>query len=74
MVEPRAWEDGDPTVPEAATEEPHILSGEEEDERGARREEQQEHAPRPVWPMADDPMRQAGESSPAPAQRHPARR
>jgi len=74
MVEPRKRQDVDPTVPEDATDEPKILSGEEEDERSARREEQQERAPRPVWPMADDPLRQAGESSPAPAQRHPAQR
>lgn len=69
MAEPRTNRRGDPTVPEEATEEPHILSGDEEDERGARREEQQEHAPHPIWPMADDPLRQAGESSPAPAKR-----
>ncbi len=74
MVEPRKTQDGDGTVPEEATDEPKILSGEEEDERSARREEQQERAPQPVWPMADDPLRQAGESSPAPAQRHPTKR
>jgi hypothetical protein len=60
----------DPTVPEAATEEPHILSDEEEDDRAARREEEQDHAPHPIWPDADYPFRQAGESSPAPAHRH----
>jgi hypothetical protein len=61
---------GDPTVPEEATEEPHIRGDEEEDERAARREEQQEHAQHPIWPDADDPLRQAGESSPAPGKRH----
>jgi len=69
MVQPRIQEPPDPTVPEQATEEPYIRSGQEEDERGARREEQQEHSARPIWPEADDPLRQAGESSPAPAKR-----
>jgi hypothetical protein len=76
MAEPRTPEtdqadraDADPTVPEEATEEPHILSDEDEDERGARREFQQEHAAHPIWPMADDPLRQGGESSPPPAKR-----
>ncbi|HMF41430.1 MAG TPA: hypothetical protein VKQ32_12080 [Polyangia bacterium] len=62
--------DTDPTVPEEATVEPHILSDEEEDERAARREEQQEHSTRTLWPDADYPLRQAGESSPAPGKRH----
>jgi hypothetical protein len=70
MVEPPARRpDSDPTVPEEAIEEPHIRSDEEEDERGARREDQQDHAQRPIWPEADDPFRQAGESSPAPSHR-----
>jgi hypothetical protein len=69
MAQPRWKERGDPTVPEAATDEPHILSEDEEVERAARREAQQEHAAHPIWPMADYPLRQAGEMSPAPAQR-----
>ena len=69
MAQPRWKERGDPTVPEEATDEPHILSEDEEVERAARREEQQEHAAHPIWPMADYPLRQAGEMSPAPAQR-----
>jgi hypothetical protein len=71
MVEPRlpSGSEGDPTVPEEATVEPHIRSDEEEDERAARREEQQEGARHPIWPDADYPLRQAGESSPAPRQR-----
>lgn len=69
MAQPRWNRRGDPTVPEAATEEPHILSEDEEMERAARREEQQEHAAHPLWPMADFPLRQAGEMSPAPAKR-----
>jgi hypothetical protein len=69
MAQPRWPSRGDPTVPEEATEEPHILSEYEEIERAARREEQQEHTARPIWPMADYPLRQAGEMSPAPAHR-----
>ena len=64
MAQPRWKERGDPTVPEEATDEPHILSEDEEVERAARREEQQEHAAHPIWPMADYPLRQAGEMSP----------
>lgn len=56
-------------VPEEATEEPHILSEDEEDARAARRMERQEQSPYPIWPDAHDPLRQAGESSPAPWQR-----
>ena len=70
MAEPQSFNPRDPTVPEEATEEPHIRGDEEEDERGARREDQQDHAAHPIWPDADDPLRQAGESSPAPAKRH----
>ena len=62
-------QDADPTVPEEATVEPHIRSDEEEDERGALREQQQEESRHPIWPDADDPLRQGGESSPAPAHR-----
>lgn len=69
MAQPRREKRGDPTVPEAATDEPHILSQDEEVERAARRTEQQEHAVHPIWPLADYPLRQAGEMSPAPAQR-----
>jgi len=69
MAQPRSGGNGDSTVPEDATDEPHTLAGEEEDERGARRAEQQERSPHPVWPQADDPMRQGGESSPAPDKR-----
>jgi hypothetical protein len=57
-------------VPEEATDEPHILSDEEQDQRAARREEQQEHSRWPIWPDADYSLRQAGESSPAPGKRH----
>ena len=69
MVQPRTQQPRDPTVPEEATDEPRIRSGQEEDERGARREDQQDHSARPIWPEADDPLRQAGESSPDPAKR-----
>jgi hypothetical protein len=61
---------GDPTVPEDAVVEPHILSENEEEERAARRNEQQEQSPYPIWPNADNPLRQGGESSPAPGKRH----
>jgi len=71
MAQPRSpsTRDDDPTVPEAAGVEPHIRGDEEEDERAARREEQQEHTPHTIWPDADYPLRQGGESSPAPAKR-----
>ena len=70
MAESRSdLEKGDPTVPEDAAEEPLIRGDEEEDERGARREEQQDRAPHPIWPEANDPLRQGGESSPARAKR-----
>jgi hypothetical protein len=69
MAEPRWNQQGDPTVPDEAEEEPRIKGGEEEDERGARREEQQDRAPHPIWPEPDDPLRQGGESSPDPAKR-----
>ena len=61
---------GDPTVPENAAVEPHILSQEEEKDRGARRADLQERSPHPIWPNADNPLRQGGESSPAPGKRH----
>lgn len=70
MAEPRSALPGDPTVPEAATEEPHIRGDSEEDDRAARREDQQEHSPHPIWPDADYPFRQGGEMSPAPTKRH----
>ena len=70
MVGPESTQAADSTVPDEATEEPHIRSDEEEDERGARREDQQDHATHPIWPEANDPLRQGGESSPAPAHRH----
>jgi hypothetical protein len=69
MAEVRSRPRGDSTVPEEATEEPHIRGGDEEDARGAQRADQQEHAPHPIWPDADDPLRQGGESSPDPAKR-----
>ena len=72
MAEPRlpTMTPNDPTVPEEATDESRIRGDEDEDERAARREEQQEHAPHPIWPDADYPYRQGGEMSPAPAKRH----
>jgi hypothetical protein len=69
MVGAELTQAADLTVPEDATEEPHIRSDDEEDERGARREDQQDHATHPIWPDADDPLRQGGESSPAPTHR-----
>jgi hypothetical protein len=69
MAEPQSSQHTDSTVPEEATEEPRIRGDEEEDERGARREDQQDRSQHPVWPDADDPLRQAGESSPDPAKR-----
>jgi hypothetical protein len=59
----------DPTIPEEATEEPHIRGDEEEDERATRREDSQEQSTHPIWPDADYPLRQGGESSPSPAHR-----
>lgn len=56
-------------MPEDASQEPHTRGDEEEDQRGALRTDQQDHSPTPVWPEADDPLRQGGESSPDPAKR-----
>jgi hypothetical protein len=72
MAEPRSPStlEEDPTVPEEAKVEPHIRGDEEEDERAARREDEQEHSPHTIWPDADYPWRQGGESSPAPDKRH----
>jgi hypothetical protein len=69
MAEPQSKQAAGSTVPEEATEEPQIRGDEEEDERGARREDQQDQSVHPIWPEADDPLRQGGESSPAPAHR-----
>jgi hypothetical protein len=70
MAEPRSASFGDPTVPEQATDEPHTRGDQEEDDRAVHREDQQERSTHPIWPDADYPFRQAGESSPAPAKRH----
>jgi hypothetical protein len=69
MVEARSKQAFSSTIPEDAAEEPHIRSDEEEDERGAQREDQQDRASHPIWPEPDDPLRQGGESAPAPAHR-----
>jgi hypothetical protein len=70
MPEPRSASLDDPTIPEEATDEAAIRGDREEDDRAARREAQQEHTPHPIWPDADYPFRQGGESSPAPGKRH----
>ena len=70
MAEPRSSAPSDPTVPEEATEETRTRGDEEEDDRASRREAQQEHTAHPIWPDADYPFRQGGESSPAPGKRH----
>jgi len=70
MTRPGSAASDDPTVPEDAVVEPHILSAHEEEERAARRDDLQERSPHPIWPNADNPLRQAGESSPAPGKRH----
>jgi hypothetical protein len=57
------------SVPEDAQQEPHTESVAEEDERAARREDQQDRSAHPIWPEADDPLRQPGESSPRPEKR-----
>ena len=43
MVEPRLDQQGDPTFPKRQSRKPHKID-KEEDERGARREDQQEQA------------------------------
>ena len=60
----------DPSVPEDAVVEPHTRSEDEEEERTAHRAELQERSRHPIWPDADNPLRQGGESSPAPGKRH----
>jgi hypothetical protein len=54
-------------VPEAATTEPRIVTPEEDAERAAREQERQDHAP--YRSGGADPLRQPGESSPAPERR-----
>ena len=56
-------------IPEEATEEPRTLSPDEDAERAARRLERDENGPRTRWPGPDDPLRQGGELSAAPARR-----
>ena len=56
-------------IPEEATEEPRTLSPDEDAERAARRLERDENDPRTRWPGPDDPLRQGGELSAAPARR-----
>jgi hypothetical protein len=56
-------------VPEAASEEPAILTPQEDAARATQRQAEQEREEKPVWPQPNDPGRQAGESSPAPEKR-----
>jgi hypothetical protein len=64
---PTTQDDG---VPEEATVEPRILTPEEDARRAERRLDWQEQMHTRRWPLANDRMRQPGELSPAPAQRH----
>lgn len=58
-------------IPEAATQEPEILSPEEYARRATRRLDRREHEEdeRQRWPQPKDPLRPPGESSPAPEHR-----
>lgn len=56
-------------VPEAASEEPRTVTPDEDAERATRRLEHQERRNEPLYPAPEDPGRQAGEPSPAPAKR-----
>ena len=56
-------------IPEAASEEPRTVTPEEDAERATRRLERQERRGESIYPAPEDPGRQAGELSPAPAKR-----
>jgi hypothetical protein len=56
-----------PDIPEDATEEPRILTPEEDAERAARRADLEESEQLEIWPEPNDPLRQPGELSPPPA-------
>ena len=57
-------------VPEEATEEPVILTPEQDADRAARRLALQEGDPSHIdWPTAGNPLRAPGELSPTPAHR-----
>jgi hypothetical protein len=56
-------------VPEAATQEPRVLTPGEDADRATRRMEQQERLGKAVYPRPGDPGRQEGEPSPAPDKR-----
>lgn len=57
-------------VPEEATNEPEILTPEEDAQRAARRLESQEGERPGRWPHTNDPLRQPGELAPAPDKRN----
>ena len=59
----------DTNAGEEATEEPPILTPAEAAERAARRLDVQEREQVDDWPLPHDPLRQPGESSPAPDKR-----
>jgi hypothetical protein len=56
-------------VPEAATEEPPILTPEQVADRATRRLEEQENRIDPMYQNPDDPTRQPGVLSPPPEKR-----
>lgn len=60
----------DEGVPEEATVEPRILTPEEDARRAERRLDWQERWHLRRWPLPGDALRQPGELSPAPQQRH----
>ncbi len=57
-------------VPEEATVEPRILTPEEDAQRAVRRLDWQERWHVRRWPLPGDSLRQPGELSPSPEQRH----
>ncbi len=68
---PRKPDDG---VPEEATVEPRIATPEEDARRAVQRLDWQERTRLRRWPLPNDALRQPGELSPSPQQRHEVRR
>lgn len=60
----------DEGVPEEATVEPRIATPEEDALRAERRLDWQERTQMWRWPLPNDALRQPGELSPSPQQRH----
>jgi hypothetical protein len=65
----RGSDPGRSQIPEAAHDEPPILTPAEDADRAARRLDRQERTDEARWPAPEDPLRQGGELSPPPSKR-----